>query len=59
MPKDGPTRIASSDRSMDTANPDSTEVFFYPKHTPPTSVRAATREEADRILEASNKKDRD
>ena len=53
-----PTKVASQDRSMDTERADRSTVFFFPKHTPPTSVRAKTREEAEALLETSNKKDR-
>lgn len=34
-----------------------TELFFFPKNSPPVSIRAASREEAERLLEASNTKE--
>jgi hypothetical protein len=33
------------------------ELFFFPKRNPPVSVRAASREEAERILEADKRKE--
>ena len=47
-------RVASNDRSMDAQTGDRSEVFFFPKHKgKPVSVRAASREEAERLLEAA------
>lgn len=39
---------------MDTAPENDKQVFFFPKRTPPVSVRAATREEAEALLENPN-----
>lgn len=32
-------------------------LFFFPKRNPPVSVRAASRQEAERILETTNDKE--
>lgn len=50
-------RLPASDRSMDTDGEDRSELFFFPKHSPPVTVRAASREEAERTLEATNPKE--
>lgn len=50
-------RIATNDRQMSTKDGDGSEVFFFPKHNPPISVRAASREEAERILKANNEQE--
>ncbi len=42
---------------MDTDRKDRGQVFFFPKRKPPVSVRAASREEAEAALEASNRKE--
>lgn len=44
------TRLPASDRSMDTDQEDRSELFFFPKHTPPVSIRATSREEAEAQL---------
>ena len=48
-------KIVSTDRSMDADKADRSEVFFFPKRNPPVSVRAASREEAEKLLD--NKKE--
>lgn len=49
----------ASDRSMDQEREDSSRIFFFPKRNPPVSVRAATREEAERLLETPNHTEND
>jgi hypothetical protein len=49
--------IDASDRSMDTERKDRSQVFFFPKRNPPVSVRAASREEAEQLLETPNRKE--
>ena len=44
-------RIASTDRSMDTDKADRSEIFFFPKRNPPVSVRAASRAEAEKLID--------
>lgn len=51
--------IPASDRSMDTEREDRSQTFFFPKRNPPVSIRAASREEAEKELEASNPKEND
>jgi hypothetical protein len=43
-------KVAADDRSMAVANANSSPVFFFPKHNPPVSIRAASREEAEKLL---------
>jgi len=50
-------QVMGNDRSMDTDREDRSEMFFFPKRNPPVSVRAASREEAERLLEANNTKE--
>jgi PDZ domain-containing secreted protein len=51
-------RIKSNDRQMTSeAKDDGTQVFFFPKNNPPISIRATSREEAERKLEALNRKE--
>lgn len=57
MSTEKPKKIETDNRSMSSERDEGSVVFFFPKHTPPTSVRAATREEAERILEDTNKKE--
>lgn len=44
-------RIPTNDRSMDTPREGGSETFFFPKRNPPISVRAASREQAEKQLE--------
>lgn len=48
-----------SDRSMDQKRDDRSRVFFFPKRNPPVSVRATSREEAERLLETPNHTEND
>lgn len=50
-------KLPASDRSMDSDRGDRSSLFFFPKRNPPTSVRAETREEAERLLDATNPKE--
>jgi hypothetical protein len=55
-------KVAESNRSMAVDQADGGELFFFPKRRPPVSVRAASREDAERILaqqdlEATNAKE--
>lgn len=53
-------KVQANDRSMAVQKPETSEAFFFPKRNPPVSVRAASREEAERILseqDAANLKD--
>lgn len=50
-------KVAATDRSMSTERKDRSQVFFFPKHNPPVSIRALSREEAEGILEATNTKE--
>lgn len=55
MANNGNKKGQASDRSMDAEHKDARPLFFFfPKRNPPVSVRAATREEAERILEGTN-----
>ena len=49
------TGLPASDRSMDTNQEDRSELFFFPKGNPPICIRAASRKEAERKLEAADK----
>lgn len=57
MATPGPKKPAARDRSMDETAPERSQVFFFPKHNPPVSVRAASREEAERLLADPNHKE--
>lgn len=49
-----PEKIRTNDRSMSDVPVDERQSFFFPKHNPPVSVRAATFEEAQEILIAQD-----
>jgi hypothetical protein len=46
----------AADRSMQPEKGPS-RLFFFPKRVPPVSVRAETQAEAERLLEAANRKE--
>lgn len=48
------TKPKASDRSMKPQEGEEQE-FFFPKRNPPVSIRAKSREEAERILDANTK----
>lgn len=52
-------KAVASDRSMDQEREDRSRVFFFPKRNPPVSVRAGSREEAERLLETPNHTEND
>ena len=52
-----PRKLPANDRSMEAERADRSQVFFFPKHNPPTSIRAASRAEAERLLETPNPKE--
>lgn len=54
MANEKPKRVPATDRSMDAERSDRSSLFFFPKRTPPASIRAASREEAERLLDATN-----
>ena len=45
-----PNKLPASDRSMQPQREERSRVFFFPKHNPPVSIRAASREEAEKLL---------
>jgi hypothetical protein len=47
------------DRQMVTDNTGSEEVYFFPKHNPPISIRAKSQKEAEEKLAALDNKKHD
>ena len=48
------SQVPASDRSMEPEREARSELFFFPKRNPPVTIRAASREEAERLLEDPN-----
>lgn len=57
MTKPRARNVEAVDRSMDARRTERSQVFFFPKRNPPVSVRAASLQEAEVLLEATNRKE--
>ena len=60
MTKTQSNQVEANNRSMEEVKSDDrSQVFFFPKNTPPVSIKAENLGEAEALLEARNAKEHD